>query len=209
MTHRNKYRNSVIAAATEILEEELEQESVDVVGEKIQEAYVHLRHNLVELGLDLHEEEGGTVEHIRAIARKGREYLTSIAREGSEKPTDDWERLFATALGVPAGVAESDLVEAIMDRVSAIRQESSDLRDELEDAMEILIEHLELPLTRAFGVSEERVGEGSKEVLENLARLKQSLHEAEEKAERIIQEAVSQLPTNADKREALAFVSFL
>lgn len=211
MAHGNEYQNSVITTATEMLEEELGQENVDVGSQKIQDAYTHLRSNLMALELhDISEEQGGTVEdRVRNITRKGREYLECVARANAEKPSDDWKRLFATAIGIPQDVPELELMDALVEKLSEIRQDSVDLRDELEHAVETLIEHLELPLMQAFGVSEERVAETSKEVLENLALLKQRLHEAEGKAEQTIDEAASKLPTDADRQEALAFASFL
>lgn len=200
MAQENKYRNGVITAMTETLEEELGRENANVMSEDIQNAYAHLRLNLMELGLhDGSQEQGDAMEdRIRNITLMGREYLERIARENAEKPSDDWERLFATALGIPQDVSEPQLMEALLEKLDEIRQEANDLQNELDRVVELLVENLEFP-----------VGQASKKTLEEVAQLKRKLDVANTRAKLIIDEAASKLPTDADRKEALAFVYFM
>lgn len=70
----------VITYATESLEKELAVGSVDFNSTAVREPCKHLRHNLIELGLhSVEEDNSGDIEqHIRTIAKKGREYLDGL-----------------------------------------------------------------------------------------------------------------------------------
>lgn len=200
MAHGNNYRNSVITTMTEILEEELGQKNVDVMNQDIQNAYAHLRYNLMELGLfDASEEQSGTMEdRIRNIARKGREYLESIVQKNAERPSDDWQRLFAAALGIPENVPELELADALVAKLCEIGQEGNDLQAAFDRAVEVLIENVVPP-----------INEADIKALEEVAQLKQKLDEARAIAARIIDEAAAKLPIKADREEALAFAGIL
>jgi hypothetical protein len=120
----------------------------------------------------------------------------------------DFYRPFATALGVPPGTSDEDLVGAIMRKVSGIRSEAELIQEKFDLAIESLVRSLRLPLSEALSVSDAAVADTCRKILERLAGLKMEVESAWDDAERTISEAASALPEDQEK-EARDFVDYM